>query len=51
MTLKDIMGHEDIRVTQKYIHPTKDRQRTAMAVYAASLRVDQKCTQSEKVGE
>jgi integrase len=32
-TLKDIMGHTDIRTTQKYVHPTRDHQFRAMDLY------------------
>lgn len=32
-TLKDILGHTDIRVTMRYVHPTQDRQDAAMGVY------------------
>lgn len=32
-TLKDILGHTDIRVTMRYVHPTQARQDAAMGVY------------------
>lgn len=32
-TLKDILGHADIRVTMRYVHPTQARQDAAMGVY------------------
>ena len=32
-TLKAIMGHTDIRITQRYVHPTREEQFTAMQRY------------------
>lgn len=31
--LKDILGHDDIRVTMRYVHPNQEHQDEAMAVY------------------
>lgn len=35
--LKDIMGHVDIRITQRYVHPTKESQFRAMGMYEQSI--------------
>jgi hypothetical protein len=31
------MGHRDIRVTQKYVHPSQSRQDAAMKLYEETL--------------
>jgi integrase len=33
MALKEILGHSDIRVTMRYVHPSQSRQDAAMAIY------------------
>jgi integrase len=37
-TLKGIMGHKDIRVTQKYVHPSQDHQDKAMQTFEQKRR-------------
>lgn len=37
MTLKEIMGHRDIRVTQKYVQPSQASQNEAMRLYDQRL--------------
>ncbi len=36
-TLKEIMGHTDIRVTQRYVHPSQESQDSAMDLYQRRL--------------
>jgi integrase len=35
--LKEIMGHADIRVTQRYVHPSQQHQDRAMDLYVAGI--------------
>ena len=48
-TLKDIMGHEDIRVTQKYVHPGQDHQDKAMERFERSGGRLRRSSRSSKV--
>jgi integrase len=40
-TLAAILGHSSIRIVQRYVHPTAEHKRAAMAKYAATMNVPQ----------
>jgi site-specific recombinase XerD len=37
-TLAAILGHGSIRIVQRYVHPTAEHKRAAMAKYAETMR-------------
>jgi integrase len=40
-TLAAILGHSSIRIVQRYVHPTADHKKAAMATYAETMRRSQ----------
>ncbi len=41
-TLAAILGHNSIRIVQRYVHPTAEHKRAAMAKYAETMRASQR---------
>lgn len=41
-TLAAILGHGSIRIVQRYVHPTAEHKRAAMAKYSETMRVSQR---------
>ena len=37
-TLAAILGHGSIRIVQRYVHPTAEHKRAAMAKYAETMK-------------
>ena len=48
-TLRDIMGHKDIRTTMRYVHVTKEHQHRAMEKFEAErLRIEKQFEESQR---
>jgi hypothetical protein len=45
VTLAALLGHESIRLVQKYVHPTAEHKKTAMARYDRMIRKAEKTSQ------
>ena len=43
-TLAAILGHGSIRMVQKYVHPTAEHKKAAMARYAEGMKNEQEIT-------
>jgi len=43
-TLAAILGHGSIRMVQKYVHPTAEHKKAAMARYADRMKSEQEIT-------
>ncbi len=41
-TLAAILGHGSIRIVQRYVHPTAEHKRAAMAKYAETMKASQR---------
>ena len=41
-TLAAILGHSSIRIVQRYVHPTAEHKRAAMAKYAETMTASQR---------
>jgi hypothetical protein len=48
-TLREIMGHKDIRTTMRYVHVTKDHQHRAMEKFEAErLRIEKQFEENQR---
>jgi predicted metal-dependent peptidase len=45
VTLAALLGHESIRLVQKYVHPTAEHKKSAMARYDRMIRKAEKTSQ------
>ncbi len=46
-TLAALLGHNSLRIVQKYVHPTADHKRKAMETYERSLAAAAEATKEE----
>ncbi len=48
-TLKDVMGHTDIRTTMRYVHVTREHQERAMEKFEAErLRIEKEYEEDQR---
>ena len=53
VTVKEILGHRDIRTPLRFCHPTPENKRNAVVVLAAvigEMTVEEKITDTDRIG-